>query len=880
MAFDDEQRKKLEKVFNKQQLEEYINLVKLLNKEIDEVTFNKTTESVKNATKALEDLKIEQKQFTSDISYAAKGFKEIVNQISKTRSNLKDATSQFSELQKISQKLLYNQQDISSLSEKDIAKLKEQAAQVKSRMDITRSLLEDEFSILSKKKDKTDAELAQLAKTKAAKEEIQSILEGENSLYGGLLLTLNDVGKQLENQKKLMGGIGALASTLKGVLSGLGAGELANFLGIDDALSKIQLKAKEAIKAEERIKEIANERNILEKSHIASQELNIKALEEQQIALSKIAEEKQRIQAEYATTPGPQELAQLAKELEVAEQQQELTENKIKKLNEEISKSETLYKEALKILEIEKKQSEALKNSVTKAGLLLDFYKEMGKNLLEKVKDPLFGVAAAFKLLKDSFLALNKAQTEFSRETGHTVKHFDTITDSITTSVDYIKQASALTKQMGMDATAIFSKDTLTEAAELVELMGLSAEESGKLAQISKLNGKEFRTQNTAIFNQLANFNKLNKTVITGKALMQDISKLSNTVLVNFKGNERSMVEATAAAKKFGLELAQIDKIADSLLDFESSISTELEAELLTGKEFNMERARFLSLNNDIEGLTKEIVNNEQVRAAFASGNRVQQEAVAKMYGMQKDDIAKMIIMDAQRQGLSDSAIARAAGMTEEDYKRLSIQESINKSMEKLGEAMAGPLQVLAELVSKGDTLKGIFKALLVILGAIAVIKFGSMINQLVQMAVTATTAAASAAAWASGITLGLGAIAIGASIAYIISEMNAASDAAEANVRSAGDMFSAKGVTTVSTSEGGLFKTSPNDEMIVAPGISRMLGTNTSSQNNSALIAEIKALRTEMSQKKQNIVVNVENKPVVGTTQIVAGLREQYKIE
>jgi hypothetical protein len=41
--------------------------------------------------------------------------------------------------------------------------------------------------------------------------------------------------------------------------------------------------------------------------------------------------------------------------------------------------------------------------------------------------------------------------------------------------------------------------------------------------------------------------------------------------------------------------------------------------------------------------------------------------------------------------GLSEEEAARKSGMSIEDAKRLTIQESINKSIAKMSEALAGP---------------------------------------------------------------------------------------------------------------------------------------------------------------------------------------------
>ena len=60
-----------------------------------------------------------------------------------------------------------------------------------------------------------------------------------------------------------------------------------------------------------------------------------------------------------------------------------------------------------------------------------------------------------------------------------------------------------------------------------------------------------------------------------------------------------------------GMEMSKIDAIAGSLLDFESSISNELEAEFLLGKDINLEKARQAALNNDLQQVATEIANKQ-----------------------------------------------------------------------------------------------------------------------------------------------------------------------------------------------------------------------------------------------------------------------------
>jgi len=100
---------------------------------------------------------------------------------------------------------------------------------------------------------------------------------------------------------------------------------------------------------------------------------------------------------------------------------------------------------------------------------------------------------------------------------------------------------------------------------------------------------------------------------------------------------------AAIQAAKLGVNMATVAGIAESLLDFESSITNEMEAEVLLGKNLNLNKARELSLAGDLEGLQKEILKNVGSEAEFNAMNVVQRQALAKALGMNVADLGKMV---------------------------------------------------------------------------------------------------------------------------------------------------------------------------------------------------------------------------------------------
>jgi plasmid maintenance system antidote protein VapI len=335
-------------------------------------------------------------------------------------------------------------------------------------------------------------------------------------------------------------------------------------------------------------------------------------------------------------------------------------------------------------------------------------FKKIGPIIKESLTDPL--VIGGFFLTKiiSGFKELDKAQVEYTRQTGRNVEHFDTLNTGLTTSSQYIKQATALTKQFGIAADAIFTSQTIQEATEMVELMGMGAEEAGTLARFSKLSGKELKDIQSNIVQQVSNFNKVNRTGINQRQILEAVAKTSDHIAMTFGGNPEKIANAVSEAKKLGLTLEQIDKIAESILNFEESISAELEAELLTGKQINLDQARYYALTNQLTELTKEIGNNQEIISTFTTGNRIQQEAIAKSMGLSREEMAKMIYDQRMINGLSDEQLEKVTGMTAEDMKRLSLQDSINNSIQKMSEALAGPLEFFSKIVSNAYVLNSI----------------------------------------------------------------------------------------------------------------------------------------------------------------------------
>jgi hypothetical protein len=195
-----------------------------------------------------------------------------------------------------------------------------------------------------------------------------------------------------------------------------------------------------------------------------------------------------------------------------------------------------------------------------------------------------------------------------------------------------------------LGTTAALTEKTAANFATIQNKLGLSVDEASELTKFSIASGEAAEDLTTNIIGEVQASNALNKSSIRYQDVLKDISKASKAVLVTLKAQGKSLADAATNARKFGLDLNKVDAIAGNLLNFEESISAELEAELLTGRQLNLERARLAALNGDIATLTQEIATNVGSAAEFGNMNRIQQEAIAKAVGMTREELAASLV--------------------------------------------------------------------------------------------------------------------------------------------------------------------------------------------------------------------------------------------
>jgi hypothetical protein len=271
-----------------------------------------------------------------------------------------------------------------------------------------------------------------------------------------------------------------------------------------------------------------------------------------------------------------------------------------------------------------------------------------------------FGISTMLKGMKDAderTVDLSRNLNKSADESYRLLKNFNLAAVGIQglTGAELQKGATILADSLG--STAVSSNSTAKELAGIVKTMGMSTEEAAKQAEFSQATGQDVAKAGNEMRGQIMLSNLRNKTSIKYQAIMKDVANTSNATKLLMQGQGVNITKAAIEAKKLGTTLEGISKIGASMLDFESSIAAELEAELLTGEEINNEKARALALQGNQLGLAKELERSGVLTKFANADNVLQQEALAKAYGVSKDEMADMVIKSRalKEMGAADS---------------------------------------------------------------------------------------------------------------------------------------------------------------------------------------------------------------------------------
>lgn len=491
-------------------------------------------------------------------------------------------------------------------------------------------------------------------------------------------------------------------------------------------------------------------------------------------------------------------------------------------------------------------------------------------NSLKKSLGPLFllnEVVEAFKasdkIVGDMAKGLNMSYSEALSMKQELSDAANSSNNMFITSKGMAESLMAINKTLGTNV--MLNKEDLATFTELRAVAGFTNEELMGIQALSLATGTSLE-DNTKEFMAQAKISSIqNGVMLNEKELAKEIGNISAATTLTLGKNPKLLGQAAAATKSLGMEMSKVESIANSLLQFESSIENELQAELLLGRDINLEKARQAALNGDIATVAEEIAKQAGTAAEFGKMNVLQQEALAKSVGMSREELAKSLFVQEQLAGatgkeaeekerilnarIAEVGLAQATSeIQEKGFESLknqaSMQDRFNASVEKLkelfvlvAESLMPIMDILSPILNSVSYLVNLVSTIGksfggiggILLGIIPILMKASFIAKSFAMfsfkgAIAAIFRSFSAVPFGLGIPLAIAAV---AGLGTLIS--SAASKVGDIN-------SPAKGKTQISTKEGGLFELSPNDDIVAAPGASAAMARATQPQQTTVV--------------------------------------------
>jgi len=371
------------------------------------------------------------------------------------------------------------------------------------------------------------------------------------------------------------------------------------------------------------------------------------------------------------------------------------------------------------------------------------------KELATAFKAPLFQLgllASLFKGVLNIAFQLDGQITEVAKSQGKSYAEAsafraelqdaaDASGNIVQTTKSLLEAQQQLSKVAGV--TAGFKVKELQDQVRLTKNVGLQAEDAAKLATLQRVNGQTADDTLDSIIGQTTALKLATGVTLDNRDVLKEVANISGQLAANYKNNPILLGEAVVKARSLGLTMGQTAGMASGLLQFESSISAELEAELLTGKELNLEKARMLALQGKSVEAAEELAKQFGSLEDFQNMNVLAQNALAKSMNMTADELANNLLQQENLNNLGKVELDRIQKKREELLKlgkfaeadallsqarndeeakaaldRLSAQEKFTAAVEKAKDLFVGLIDNMPTLLGILGTIAGVMASI------------------------------------------------------------------------------------------------------------------------------------------------------------------------
>lgn len=368
--------------------------------------------------------------------------------------------------------------------------------------------------------------------------------------------------------------------------------------------------------------------------------------------------------------------------------------------------------------EVEPISSAGIKELMAEASLnvpVLELIQKLWKGIGAEIAATVFSLGTLLKLWS-SFKEVNQEAVALKQSIGSWGYSSAAANQSLATSVDWLKTAASLSEQLKMNPITVFSTDEIGRISEAKTLLGLTDQQAASLGVRAKLISGSIKEYKSDLIEGVNSGIRMTGAAVSHGAALKEALNASTAIGVSMGNNAVRMGEAAQAALAMGMSLKDIEAISQNLLNFESSISAEMTAQLMTGRQLNLSKAREYALNNDLQGVAKELQNTGMSMVEYGNLNVFQQESYAKALGMSREQMAQMLVLQYLRNEVSADEVKKATKMTDEQLEAMTTATRWKMAVDKLMQSFAPILDIVANIA---DAMSGVVSSVAKVTGSI-----------------------------------------------------------------------------------------------------------------------------------------------------------------
>lgn len=299
-----------------------------------------------------------------------------------------------------------------------------------------------------------------------------------------------------------------------------------------------------------------------------------------------------------------------------------------------------------------------------KVAVIVKGYKNWIKSL-NIVRVGLYAVLGLIIATVARFVQLDKMTRTIRDETGFTGDNMKFLAEqSASLNLEFQKWGIGLKESAKISTglvntfgslLAITEKDVKV-VAMFSKIIGVSGEEAANLYKIISDISSGNAEMAASLIVSTKEWAKQRK--VAPQAVFKDMAENAEFIAKYTKDGGENIAKAAIEARKMGMNLSVAAKIADGLLDFETSIRNQLEAGFFVGRNINLDRARYLQVIGDELGLQQEIVKVMGSREEFENMNVFGRMKLAKALNITVAELLHMLTVQEKLKVSADDTLS------------------------------------------------------------------------------------------------------------------------------------------------------------------------------------------------------------------------------